>query len=256
MLAGRSLPHAVMMMIPEAYQDRDDLSDELKGFYAFHSCLMEPWDGPAAVAFTNGRVVGATLDRNGLRPGRWVETKDGYVVLGSETGMLSVRPENVKRLGRLQPGKIFLVDLVEGRIVEDEEVKHAISTQKPYSSWFDEHVVQFNDLEPAPAQARVRAAAAPGPARLRLHAGGPARAARPDGARGRGADRLDGQRRRARGPLRSAPAAVQLLQAALRAGHQPADRLHARVDRHVAGHRRRRRGQPARPRRRSTPISS
>ena len=128
MLAGRSLPHAVMMMIPEAYQDRDDLSDELKGFYAFHSCLMEPWDGPAAVAFTNGRVVGATLDRNGLRPGRWVETKDGYVVLGSETGMLSVRPENVKRLGRLQPGKIFLVDLVEGRIVEDEEVKRAIST--------------------------------------------------------------------------------------------------------------------------------
>ena len=126
MLAGRSLPHAVMMMIPEAYQDRDDLSDELKGFYAFHSCLMEPWDGPAAVAFTNGRVVGATLDRNGLRPGRWVETKDGYVVLGSETGMLSVRPENVKRLGRLQPGKIFLVDLVEGRIVEDEEVKRAI----------------------------------------------------------------------------------------------------------------------------------
>ncbi|HEY3185847.1 MAG TPA: glutamate synthase central domain-containing protein, partial [Solirubrobacteraceae bacterium] len=149
MLAGRSLPHAVMMMIPEAYQDRDDLSDELKGFYAFHSCLMEPWDGPAAVAFTNGRVVGATLDRNGLRPGRWVETNDGYVVLGSETGMLSVRPENVKRLGRLQPGKIFLVDLEQGRIVEDSEVKRAISTQRPYSSWFDEHVVHFNDLPPA-----------------------------------------------------------------------------------------------------------
>ena len=155
MLAGRSLPHAVMMMIPEAYQDRDDLSDELKGFYAFHSCLMEPWDGPAAVAFTNGRVVGATLDRNGLRPGRWVETKDGYVVLGSETGMLNVRPENVKRLGRLQPGKIFLVDLVEGRIVEDEEVKRAIGGQKPYSSWFDEHVVHFNDLPPR-AGARAR----------------------------------------------------------------------------------------------------
>jgi glutamate synthase domain-containing protein 2/glutamate synthase domain-containing protein 1/glutamate synthase domain-containing protein 3 len=149
MLAGRSLPHAVMMMIPEAYQDRDDLSDELKGFYAFHSCLMEPWDGPAAVAFTNGRVVGATLDRNGLRPGRWVETKDGYVVLGSETGMLSVRPENVKRLGRLQPGKIFLVDLEQGRIVEDSEVKRTISTQKPYGHWFDEHVVHFNDLPPA-----------------------------------------------------------------------------------------------------------
>ena len=123
MLAGRSLPHAAMMMIPEAYRDRDDLSDELKGFYAFHACLMEPWDGPAAVCFTNGRVVGATLDRNGLRPGRWVETKDGYVILGSEAGMLGIRPENVQRLGRLQPGKIFLVDLDQGRIVEDEEVK-------------------------------------------------------------------------------------------------------------------------------------
>jgi glutamate synthase domain-containing protein 2/glutamate synthase domain-containing protein 1/glutamate synthase domain-containing protein 3 len=161
MLAGRSLPHSVMMMIPEAYQNRDDLSDELKGFYAFHSCLMEPWDGPAAVAFTNGRVVGATLDRNGLRPGRWVETKDGYVVLGSETGMLNIRPENVKRLGRLQPGKIFLVDLEQGRIVEDSEVKRSVSTQRPYTSWFNEHVVHFNDLPPA--QARGSSAGHPAP---------------------------------------------------------------------------------------------
>ena len=90
MLAGRSLPHAIMMMIPEAFQDRDDLPDHLKGFYAFHSCLMEPWDGPAAVAFTNGSIVGATLDRNGLRPGRWVETHDGLVVLGSEAGLLPI----------------------------------------------------------------------------------------------------------------------------------------------------------------------
>ena len=151
MLAGRSLPHAVMMMIPEAYQGRDDLSDELKGFYAFHSCLMEPWDGPAAVCFTNGRVVGATLDRNGLRPGRWVQTKDGYVVLGSETGMLPVRPENVERLGRLQPGKIFLVDLAEGRVVDDEEVKRSVATRRPYGNWFAEHVVHFNDLPPVAA---------------------------------------------------------------------------------------------------------
>src|SRR5947199_78553 len=104
MLAGRSLPHAAMMMIPEAYRERDDIPEELKGFYAFHSCLMEPWDGPAAVAFTDGRVVGATLDRNGLRPGRWVETTDGYVVLGSESGLLDIPPERVVRLGRLQPG--------------------------------------------------------------------------------------------------------------------------------------------------------
>src|SRR3954447_9326777 len=146
MLAGRSLPHAAMMMIPEAYADRDDLPDHLKGFYAFHSCLMEPWDGPAAVAFTDGCVVGATLDRNGLRPGRWCETKDGWVMLGSETGMLQVDPANVKRLGRLAPGKLFLVDLEQGRIVEDEEVKKAVATQQPYGDWYEENVVRFDDL--------------------------------------------------------------------------------------------------------------
>jgi len=149
MLGGRSLPHAAMMMIPEAYRDRDDLSEELKGFYAFHSCLLEPWDGPAAVCFTNGLVVGATLDRNGLRPGRWVETKDGLVVLGSEAGMLAIDPADVKRLGRLQPGKIFLVDLEQGRIIEDEEVKREVSTQQPYAEWFRENSVHFDDLEPA-----------------------------------------------------------------------------------------------------------
>ena len=123
MLAGRSLPHAIMMMIPEAYQSRDDLPDDLKGFYAYHQCLIEAWDGPAAIAFTDGRVIGATLDRNGLRPGRWLETKDGWVVLASETGVLDVPPENILRKGRLQPGKLFLVDLDRGRIVDDAEIK-------------------------------------------------------------------------------------------------------------------------------------
>jgi glutamate synthase (NADPH/NADH) large chain/glutamate synthase (ferredoxin) len=146
MLAGRSLPHAVMMMIPEAYAGRDDLPEHLKGFYAFHSCFMEPWDGPAAVCFTDGRVVGATLDRNGLRPGRWMETHDGYVILGSEAGMLAVPPERVKRLGRLAPGKLFLVDLGEGRIVEDEEVKEQVATAQPYGRWYADHVVHFDDL--------------------------------------------------------------------------------------------------------------
>ncbi|MTD47004.1 glutamate synthase large subunit [Conexibacter sp. W3-3-2] len=146
MLAGRSLPHAIMMMIPEAYADRDDLPDDLKGFYAFHSCFMEPWDGPAAVCFTDGKVVGATLDRNGLRPGRWVETTDGHVILGSETGMLPVAPGEVKRLGRLQPGKLFLVDLERGRIIADEEVKKEVATQRPYADWFQENVVHFDDL--------------------------------------------------------------------------------------------------------------
>jgi glutamate synthase domain-containing protein 2/glutamate synthase domain-containing protein 1/glutamate synthase domain-containing protein 3 len=146
-LAGRSLPHALMMMIPEAYLNRDgELAPELGGFYAYHSCLMEPWDGPAAVAFTDGRVIGATLDRNGLRPGRWVLTKDGVVILGSEAGLLPVGPENVERLGRLQPGKLFLIDLEQGRIVSDGEIKHQIATQQPYGAWYDANTVRFNNL--------------------------------------------------------------------------------------------------------------
>jgi glutamate synthase (NADPH/NADH) large chain/glutamate synthase (ferredoxin) len=146
MLAGRTLPHAVMMMIPEAYANRDDLPEHLKGFYAFHSCFMEPWDGPAAVCFTDGRVVGATLDRNGLRPGRWVLTEDGHVILGSEAGMLGIPAADVKRLGRLAPGKLFLVDLEQGRIVEDDEIKEQVSTAKPYGKWFADHIVHFDDL--------------------------------------------------------------------------------------------------------------
>jgi glutamate synthase domain-containing protein 2/glutamate synthase domain-containing protein 1/glutamate synthase domain-containing protein 3 len=149
-LAGRSVPHAVMMMIPEAYQDRDDLPAHLTGFYAFHACLMEPWDGPAAVAFTDGRVIGATLDRNGLRPGRWLETKDGWVVLGSETGVLNEPPENVARKGRLQPGKLFLVDIEQGRIVDDAEVKQDIATRKPYGQWFEDGIVHLEDLPERP----------------------------------------------------------------------------------------------------------
>ncbi len=149
MLAGRSLPHAVMMMIPEAYRDREDLPEELKAFYAFHACLMEPWDGPASVAFTDGRIVGATLDRNGLRPGRWVQTTDGLVVLGSESGLLDIPAQRIERLGRLQPGKLFLVDLQRGRIVEDGEVKHEVSTRQPYGEWITRNSVHFDDLPPS-----------------------------------------------------------------------------------------------------------
>jgi glutamate synthase domain-containing protein 2/glutamate synthase domain-containing protein 1/glutamate synthase domain-containing protein 3 len=151
-LAGRSLPHALMMMIPEAYEGRDDVPDYLRGFYAFHGCLMEAWDGPAAISFTDGRVIGATLDRNGLRPGRWYETADGWVVLASETGVLDERPENVVRKGRLQPGKLFLVDLAQGRIVPDEELKRSIATSKPYARWVSEETVHLSDLPQAPAQ--------------------------------------------------------------------------------------------------------
>src|SRR5947199_1757209 len=145
-LSGRSIPHAVMMMIPEAYRTRRDLDPDVKGFYDFHSCLIEPWDGPAAVVFTDGRWAGAVLDRNGLRPGRWVQDTDGYVVLASETGVMTVAPEHVQRKGRLAPGKVFLLDLEDGRIVEDEEVKRRIARRKPYGQWYEQSVVHIDDL--------------------------------------------------------------------------------------------------------------
>ena len=145
-LGGRSLPHAMMMMIPEATAGRVDLPPELLGFYAYHQCLMEAWDGPAAVSFTDGRVIGSTLDRNGLRPGRWLETRDGWVVLASETGVLDIPAENILRKGRLQPGKLFLVDLEQGRIVPDDEVKRGIAAQQPYGEWFEREVVRLADL--------------------------------------------------------------------------------------------------------------
>jgi glutamate synthase (NADPH/NADH) large chain/glutamate synthase (ferredoxin) len=151
-LSGRSLPHALMMMIPEAYASRSDVSEELRGFYRFHECLTEAWDGPAAVAFTDGSVIGATLDRNGLRPGRWLETADGWVVLASETGVLDVPASQVLRKGRLQPGRLFLVDLARGRIVPDDEVKAEVAARRPYGAWFDAEHVRLGDLPPAEAR--------------------------------------------------------------------------------------------------------
>ena len=145
-LGGRSLPHALMMMVPEAYRSQDDLDPDVRGFYDFHSCLMEPWDGPAAIAFTDGRWAGAVLDRNGLRPGRWVQDTEGYVVLASETGVITVAPEHVQRKGRLAPGKMFLLDLDDGRIVDDAEVKRRVSRRRPYAEWYAQSVVHIDDL--------------------------------------------------------------------------------------------------------------
>ena len=148
-LAGRSLPHVMMMMIPEAYAGRDDVPEALRGFYAYHQCLLEAWDGPAAVSFTDGRVIGATLDRNGLRPGRWYETADGWVVLASETGVLDDPAETIIRKGRLQPGKLFLVDLEQHRIVPDEEAKRQVAARRPYARWYEQEVLHLADLPPA-----------------------------------------------------------------------------------------------------------
>jgi glutamate synthase domain-containing protein 2/glutamate synthase domain-containing protein 1/glutamate synthase domain-containing protein 3 len=145
-LSGRSIPHAVMMMVPEAYRTRKDLDPDIKGFYDFHSCLMEPWDGPAAIVFTDGRMAGAVLDRNGLRPGRWVQDTEGYVVLASEAGVMTVAPEHIQRKGRLAPGKLFLVDLEEGRIIDDDEIKRAVARRKPYTEWYERSVVHIDDL--------------------------------------------------------------------------------------------------------------
>ncbi|HEX2042765.1 MAG TPA: glutamate synthase large subunit [Acidimicrobiales bacterium] len=148
-LAGRSLPHAVMMMIPEAYEGRGDLPRELRDFFAFHSFLMEPWDGPASVSFTDGRVIGATLDRNGLRPGRWVVTDDGWVVVSSEAGALPVDPATVVRKGRLRPGKLFVVDVESGKVSADGEAELFIARRRPYGRWLDDGVVRLDDLPPA-----------------------------------------------------------------------------------------------------------
>ena len=134
---GRSIPHAVMMMIPEAWQNDRQMSDSKRAFYEFHSCMMEPWDGPASIAFTDGIRIGAVLDRNGLRPSRYTVTKDGLVVMASETGVLDIAPENVAHKGRLQPGRMFLIDTALGRIVQDEEIKESMAARQPYREWLD-----------------------------------------------------------------------------------------------------------------------
>ena len=145
-LGGRSLPHAVLMMIPEAWENHTSMSDARRDFYAFHASLMEPWDGPACVTFTDGHQVGAVLDRNGLRPSRFWVTKDGLVVLASEVGVLDIAPENIARKGRLQPGKMFLVDIESGRIIEDHEIKEELASAAPYGDWLHAGMVKLNDL--------------------------------------------------------------------------------------------------------------
>ena len=152
-LAGRSLPHAVMMMIPEAYGGRDDIPDELRGFYDYHGCLMEPWDGPAAVAFTDGTLIGATLDRNGLRPGRWCETKDGWVVHGVRDRRARHRRRERAAQGPPAAGQVFLVDLARNRIVEDEEIKARSRAGSPTASGTTSSVVHLDDLPERPPRA-------------------------------------------------------------------------------------------------------
>ncbi|AKF81577.1 glutamate synthase [Myxococcus fulvus 124B02] len=155
-LGGRTLPHAMMMMIPEAWEGDALMSDEKRAFYEYSSALLEPWDGPAAIAFTDGQLIGATLDRNGLRPARYLVTEDDRIILASETGVIDVPPAQVRRKGRLTPGRMLLVDTTEGRILEDEEVKRDISSRWPYRKWLERNVFTFDDLPTVAAPERLR----------------------------------------------------------------------------------------------------
>ena len=147
-LGGRSLPHAVLMMIPEAWENHESMPEWKRAFYQFHSSVMEPWDGPASIAFTDGTVVGAVLDRNGLRPSRYWVTDDGLVVMASEAGVLEIDPSKVVQKGRLQPGHMFLVDTAQGRIVGDEEIKRELAEQHPYEDWLHGGLIHLDDLPP------------------------------------------------------------------------------------------------------------
>jgi glutamate synthase (ferredoxin) len=149
-LAGRPMAHAMMMMIPEPWSNHESMDDDRRAFYQYHSCLMEPWDGPASIGFTDGKQIGAILDRNGLRPSRYYVTKDGLVIMASEAGVLDIPPDQIVQKGRLQPGRMFLVDTEQGRIIEDEEIKREISKAQPYRQWLNEHLVHLSDLPEAP----------------------------------------------------------------------------------------------------------
>jgi glutamate synthase (NADPH/NADH) large chain len=145
-LTGRSLPHVMMMLIPEAWDGNDHMDPVKKAFYEFHASLMEPWDGPASISFTDGKIIGATLDRNGLRPSRYCVTKDDRVIMASESGALPVDQSMVVEKGRLQPGKMFVVDMEKGRIISDDELKRNICSQKPYAEWLNKYKIRLDEL--------------------------------------------------------------------------------------------------------------
>ena len=146
LITGRSLPEVMMMMVPEAWEKHTTMSDDKKAFYEYNACVMEPWDGPASVPFTDGNFIGALLDRNGLRPSRYTVTKKGYVIMSSEIGVLDIKPEEVVRHGRLEPGKMFLVDMNQGRIIEDEEVKTEVIKKHPYRKWLNAHLLPLSEV--------------------------------------------------------------------------------------------------------------
>ena len=246
-LAGRPIWHAALMMIPEAWENHATMSADERAFYRYHASLMEPWDGPASITFTDGTVVGAVLDRNGLRPSRYWVTDDDRVIMASEAGVVDVDPARVVSKGRLQPGRMFLVDTAKGRIVGDEEIKHELASAQPYGEWLERGLVHLHALPDrvhvVPSHESVlRRQETFGYTHeeLKLLVAPMARTGA-EAIGSMGTDTPD------RGVVRPAPHAVRLLPAALRAGHQPAARRHPRGARHVAVVDDRVRGQPPRP---------
>jgi glutamate synthase (NADPH) large chain len=173
-MAGYPLAQAVMMMIPEPWEQHTTMDERRKAFYEYHAAMMEPWDGPASIVFTDGRQIGATLDRNGLRPSRYCITDDDFVIMGSESGVLPVPENKIVRKWRLQPGKMFLIDLEQGRMIDDEELKANLANSKPYKQWIDNLRIRLDDVEgpttAEPLPCRCAPAAGP-PAGLWHHAG-------------------------------------------------------------------------------------
>ncbi len=245
-MGGRSLPHSVLMMIPEAWENHAEMEPQRRAFYEFHSALMEPWDGPACVVFTDGRQVGAVLDRNGLRPSRYWVTDDGLVVLASEVGVLDIDPATVVRKGRLKPGRMFLVDTDEHRIIEDEEIKAELAAEHPYDEWLHAGLIHLKDIPEREHIVHTHASVT----RRQQVFGYTEEELRvlltPMANTGGRAARLDGHRHAHRGALGQAAAAVRLLQPALRPGHQPPAGRDPRGAGHLPQRHHRSGGQPPR----------
>ena len=254
---GYPLAHAMMMMIPEAWAGNPLMDEERRAFYEYNAALMEPWDGPAAIAFTNGRQIGATLDRNGLRPARYFVTRDDRIIMASEMGVLPIPEKDIVTKWRLQPGKMLLVDLDEGRLIPDEELKATLAKSHPYREWLEQTQIVLEDLPAAAEQGgAVEPLAARSPAGLRLHPGRPAHPDDADGDAGRGSGRLHGHRHADLGAVGQAEAAVHLLQAEFRAGDEPADRPDPRGAGDEPGLDHRAAAEPVRPRRHVAPQAA
>jgi len=272
-LAGRPLAHSMAMLIPEAWEGHTSMSPERRAFYEYHSSLMEPWDGPAAMAFTDGRQVAAVLDRNGLRPARYVVTTDDLVVLASEAGALPFPASAIRAKGRLEPGRMLVVNTTQGRILDDEAVKLELGMVRPYRRWIAEERVELESLmrdvgcgmrdagcagedaasESGSAELPLSVTASPiphpasrPPARIRVHSRRTEDGAGADGGTRRGAGRVHGERHAARGAFAAAAVVVLLLPADVRAGDQSCDRSDSRAAGDVAGNEPRSAGESAR----------